>query len=338
MKILIIKASSLGDIIHAYPVLAYIKSKYPHAQVDWIVEEPFADLVKAHPYVSKAIPVETKKWRKAPLGSWKEISHFCKDLQSIRYDVAFDLQGNIKSGLILSRAEASDKVGFGWKTAPERPNCFFTHIKYDPPQALSIREENLFFVQSYFGDKTPFIDMPIQLKLSLDDKQKLEHILTNLQQPTTLVCLGSAWPNKQASPEALTAFLKKLISPLAFAWGSEKELKEVKDIAQHFPNSTILEKLSLPLLQNLMTHMNLVVAMDSLPLHLAGTTSTRIYGIFGPSSAAKYMPQGPNNHSCQGVCPYGRTFDRRCPILRTCPTGACIKALTGDQIFKKFKS
>ncbi len=339
MNILIVKTSSLGDIIHAYPVLTFLKQHYPDAKIDWVVEKPFAALVEAHPHVNRVISVETKKWRKKPFSSWKDISRCCKELQAVSYDVAFDLQGNIKSGVILNRVHADCKVGLGWKTLPEKPNGLFTGIKFNPPQTLSVREENLFIVQNYFKNHTHLIDKPIQLKITSEEEKTLQKFVKNIKKPTVMVCPGSAWPNKQTSSEALVSLLKKLQASkhcsFVFVWGSEKEYQEVLSLAKHFPdNCLILEKVSLALLQNFMMHMDLVVAMDSLPLHLAGTTGVPIYGVFGPSSAAKYMPAGQNNRSCQGTCPYGRSFVRRCPILRTCPTGQCIKALTGEKLLK----
>ena len=63
MRILIVKMSSLGDIIHAFPVLQYLKQCHPQCEIDWVVEQPFAELVQAHPLVNRIICIETKKWR-----------------------------------------------------------------------------------------------------------------------------------------------------------------------------------------------------------------------------------------------------------------------------------
>jgi heptosyltransferase-1 len=118
-----------------------------------------------------------------------------------------------------------------------------------------------------------------------------------------------------------------------FLWGSASELKTAQELKNRFEHSLVVEKLSLPGLQNLMASVDFVVAMDSLPLHLAGTTETPAFGIFGASSAQKYMPQGNAHFAFQGSCPYGRVFERRCPILRTCPTGSCIRDLQGKELF-----
>ena len=198
---------------------------------------------------------------------------------------------------------------------------------------MPIREENLFLVQSFFDDQTPFVEEPVTLKLSSDEKE----IVDQYQGPKIMVCPGSNWPNKQMDPEALTQFLEQLSANFVFIWGNAQELEEVKRLAAHFPESLILPKYSLPLLQNLMKKMELVIAMDSLPLHLAGTAGVPTFAIFGPSSAAKYNPPGKLHVAYQGSCPYGRTFSRRCPILRTCPTGLCTRDISADTLYSRFK-
>ena len=76
--------------------------------------------------------------------------------------------------------------------------------------------------------------------------------------------------------------------------------------------------------------------MDSLPLHLAGTSGTATFSVFGASSAQKYKPLGIAHQAVQGVCPYGKVFERRCPVLRTCPTGLCIKSILGDDLYNEY--
>ena len=211
----------------------------------------------------------------------------------------------------------------------ERPNLLFTNVKFDPPSGLNIREDYLYLAQSYCSDPLPFQVKPVELMISAEAKEKVERVLSNpaLQyKKKILVCPGSAWINKQLTKEQLIAFLKQYSdSTFLFCWGSEAEKQLSQQLIQEFPGSILLEKMSLPALQSLMGKMDLVVSMDSLPLHLAGTTSVSTYSFFGPSLAAKFCPHGPQHHYFQGACPYGRTFEKRCPILRNCPTGACLR-------------
>lgn len=347
MKILVVKTSSLGDIIHAFPALRYLRSQFPEGQIDWVVERPFADLISAHPDINTVFKVDTKSWRKRWFGpeTWGEIRAFRNAIQGSRYDVVFDLQGNTKSGLITFLASSLSKVGFGIRSCSERPNTWFTDTRFDPPRGGNIRSESLFLAQSYFGDKHPFSDNGVELKLTPKQQESLQIVLQNpfLQQggPFVMVCPGSAWPNKQLTGEALERFLQRLRDHLKckflLIWGNQEERKVVESLNAAMPHSAlVVDRLPLPALQNLMGRMQLVVAMDSLPLHLAGTTPTPTFSVFGASLAAKYRPEGERHHSFQGACPYGRKFDRRCPILRTCPTGSCIRSLSGDAVFMAF--
>lgn len=346
MKILIIKTSSLGDIIHAFPSVAYLKSRFPNCQIDWVVEAPFAELVQSHPSIHRVICIKSKVWRKAPFKkiNRQEMLQCRKQLRETEYDVVFDLQGNIKSTLILAQTKSKHKVGFGFKSVPEWPNALFTHYRFNPPSGNNIREDYLNLVQSYFNEKNgSSISENLQLKISSEQKAKIESILKQLpKSKLVMVCPGSAWPNKQMTTESLIDFLRLVQQDcqchFLILWGSPQEKELAQTLCNQLShNATVLEKLPLQVLQNLMGRVDQVIAMDSLPLHLAGTTTTPTFSVFGPSLAKKYGPEGSSHRSFQGKCPYGRTFDKRCPILRTCPTGSCIRGLSGQQVFHEWK-
>lgn len=344
MRILIVKTSSLGDIIHAFPTLLFLKELFPHAEIDWVVEKPYKELVEKEPHIAKVIPIDTKKWRKFFYKSsvLKEFFSFRRELRKHEYDHVFDLQGNSKSALITYLAKSKCKIGFGWKTVWEKPNLLTTHYRYDPPLHHNVRYESLFLVESFFKEKAHVGAEKIQLKISSEECKKVEAILKML--PTkkkVMVCHGSMWQNKQMTEEALLRFLKLVEGYLEcgffFAWGSKEEKEIAERLSHSVAKGVVIDRLPLPSLQHLMEQVNLVIAMDSLPLHLAGTTATPTFSIFGASSAEKYKPYGEQHHAYQGSCPYGKTFERRCPILRKCSTGSCIRSLTGDEVFDAFK-
>lgn len=345
MKILIIKTSSLGDIIHAFPVLQYLRRLYPHAQIDWLIEESFAELVQAHPDLNHAISVNIKKWRStiSKKECWQEMRASLKKMRQCHYDLVLDLQGNIKSGLLAGMIRSARKVGFGWQTVPEWPNVFFTHERYNPPCGHNIREDYLFLAQSALEEEIN--DMSgVALQISSKQAAQIEELLqASLLQggPRIVVCPGSNWTNKQLSLDVLQAFLeqiaRKLEGRFLFVWGTQKEKEIVEKLQQRFLDSSLItDRFPLPVLQNLMSKAQLVIAMDSLPLHLAGTTSTPTYSIFGASSAHKYKPLGSLHYAFQGGCPYGKSFEKRCPILRTCSTGSCVKQIDANTLFSHF--
>jgi heptosyltransferase-1 len=341
MNILIVKTSSLGDIIHVFPVISYLKAKFPKCKIDFVVEKSFADLVLKHPDVDSVIEVNTKEWRKSISKALKGLREFKRIIREKKYEVSFDLQCNMKSGLIVSLVRAKHRVGFGFKTAIEWPNCFFNTVHFNPPKVCNVRDENLFLVKAYFNDRLEVVDdFKIDLKISGSEQKIIDNIIDPTK-PQVLVAPGSIWKNKQITQDAMKVFLSKLQTHLnctfVLAWGSNDEHNYVKELNRIFPDASIvIDKLPLHCLQNLMGKMQLVVAMDSLPLHLAGTTGVSTFSFFGPSSSFKYMPKGDTHMAFQGTCPYGRVIERRCPVIRTCKTGACLREVSGDTLFNAY--
>jgi len=120
------------------------------------------------------------------------------------------------------------------------------------------------------------------------------------------------------------------------SWGTKQEKKEVEEIHKSLPNSAILPQLDLCELHYLMRQCQYIFAMDSICLHLAATTQATTLSVFGPSKASYYAPKG-KHESLQGKCPYNVSFNKRCPKMRSCPTGACMKDITGKELKAHFK-
>jgi heptosyltransferase-1 len=119
-KILLVKTSSLGDVIHNLPVATDIRRQLPEARIDWLVEEPYAALVALHPAVHRVIPVAIRRWRRGLLGhrTWKEIAEFRRLSQAEAYDAVVDTQGLVKSA-VLARAARGRRHGFDAASARE---------------------------------------------------------------------------------------------------------------------------------------------------------------------------------------------------------------------------
>lgn len=342
MRYLIIKTSALGDVVQAFPAIEYMKQRCPDAVIDWVVEKKIAPLVRAHPFVDDVVEIDAKRWKRNfwNPSTWVALFRFIKSLRQRSYDAVFDLQGNSKSGIIGFFVRTDVKVGFGWKTAPERINCCFTTHRANPPRGQNIRRDYLFILQSYFKDFTP---APIkETSLSLTDREKddVERVIASCKKPCWIVCPGSAWKNKVYPEEKLIAFLRyasKQFDPyFIFIAGTKAEKQVAEKMAAQFAKAAVLSDMSLPALHTLMGSVDLVIAMDSFPLHLAGTTKTPTFSFFGPSVSCKYRPLGENHFSFQGSCPYGYTFEKRCPRLRSCPTAACLTEQSPDSLYALF--
>ncbi len=330
MKFLIVKTSSIGDIIQTFPVVEYLKAQSPDCTIDWVVEEEYASLVKAHPGISEVHVVATRRWKKS--FNLAELTQAIKLLKKTAYDVVFDLQGNTKSALWTFFAKAPIKVGFGRASVPEKPNLLVTNVKVNVAPDLPIQERYLSVVQHYFKDERRFEFKGVQLRLTSDEEKALK-TYQNIEGRKIMVAFSSKWENKRLSFETLLALLKQETGRYFFVCGTVEEKQVADTLAAHFPESTVVMGLSFPLWQRVMGEMDLVISADSAALALCGTTSTPSFSFFGPTKASVYKPMGSHHTHFQGSCPYDVEFAARCPRLRSCKTGACLKSVKGAELF-----
>jgi len=149
-KIAIIKLSALGDVIHALPVARALRRARPDAELTWIVEAREYALLRDHPDLDRVIPVNTRLWRRLiwrPSGArevWGKLGRLRTRMRGARFDVALDLQGLVKSGLLTAYTGAGLRIGFSASHCRERLNALFTnrHVT-PPPQAVHVVEQYL---------------------------------------------------------------------------------------------------------------------------------------------------------------------------------------------------
>ncbi len=347
-SILIVKTSAIGDVIQTFPVLEYLRRRFPHARIDWAVEKGCERLLSSHPFLDQVHCLDTQSWRKRPFDpeTWRQVRAFQRELVKETYDLLFDLQGNSKSGCVTALAKARCKVGFGWKSVAEKPNLLATRQRIEVPKKLNVYQRYLQLVQMHFGDIEPFAANGVELHITAEEKERLERILSQpqlTQRPRLMIAFGSKWRNKQLDEGTLKQFIvllaKQADPSFLFIFGNAEEKRladELADLAEG--RGLAVGDLSLPLWQALMSRMEGVIAMDSAALHLCSTVKTPTFSLFGPSSAEIYKPCGDRHHAFQGTCPYRRPFDRRCPLLRTCPTGACLRTLSAELIFREWRA
>jgi heptosyltransferase-1 len=210
-KFLIVKTSAIGDIIQSFPVIEYLHKKFPGCVIDWVVEKRYADLLTSHPHINKVFLIDSYDWRKkwSRLSTFKELFAFRNKLKMDAYDAVFDLQGNTKSALITRWSKSCVKIGFGWKSVPEKLNLLVTTHRFNVPCNVNIQQRYLSLVQSYFQDKISFIPQGISLHLSPQEEDALS-TFNLFSTMNIMVAFGSKWDNKQLSMATLIQFLKKI--------------------------------------------------------------------------------------------------------------------------------
>jgi heptosyltransferase-1 len=125
-SILLVKTSSLGDVVHNLPVVSDLCRALPDAAIDWVVEENFAAIPRAHAAVRRVLPVAIRRWRRTPWRPllWNEMGAFARALRAERYDAVIDSQGLLKSALI-ARAARGTRYGLDWKSSREPLSMFY---------------------------------------------------------------------------------------------------------------------------------------------------------------------------------------------------------------------
>ncbi len=327
-RILVVKTSSLGDIIQSLPVASELKAHFPNVEIDWVVEEAYQDLLSFHPLIDSVITFNRHKLIK-----------FIRKLRRKKYDSLIDIQGNTKSALITFFAKAREKIGFGRKSVTEFPNLLVTTHKYNVPKDINIQSYYLELVKEHFNIQSFSAKGPLNLKINLNDLPK--ELDLNHHRLKVMVAVNSARKNKELDDSTLIAFLQKFSSQylihLYFIYGSDQEKEKCNYLkSQIGAHCDVLSKMSIPVLQNVMDKMDLIFTIDTAALHLGGTTSTVTFSVFGPTDSKVFVPLG-KHFSFQGVCPYKVKYVKQCPHLRNCSTSSCIKKIALEKLWSEFQ-
>lgn len=151
-SILLVKTSSLGDVVHNLPVASDILRRLPGAVVDWVVEETFADVPRLHPGVREVIPVALRRWRRGPLAidTWREVGAFRHALRDTHYDFVIDTQGLLKSAL-LTRMAHGRRCGYAAEAAREPLAARFYDETFAIPRGVHAVERNRWLAAAALG-------------------------------------------------------------------------------------------------------------------------------------------------------------------------------------------
>jgi heptosyltransferase I len=342
VKILIVRLSALGDIVHALPVLSAIKKDKPDAQVDWLVEENYASILSIARGLRKRIIVRARKSFETAdsisFGGLMGYRNAAKYLWNQDYDYALDLQGLIKSAVWARISFADRVIGFDAPNLREPQAAFLYSQTVTPsrpagqqasgPAAEHVIRKNLSILQAL--DIEPgAIEMPLVPHASTDTTAAVETAGGPMQY--VVINPGAAWPNKRWPPERFGALAAKLHAHAGLrslvTWGpAEKELAtavvDASDGAASLAPATTVSDLAV-----LMREAALVVSGDTGPLHIAAAMGTPLVGLYGPTWPERNGPWDPHDVviSRASVCV--------CHHKRQCLRGSpCINEITLDEV------
>jgi len=282
MRVLIIKTSSMGDVIHTLPAVTDAGKAIPSILFDWVVEENFAEIPSWNPWVRQVIPVALRRWRKnlSAKQTWTEWKAFRKALRLNQYDLVIDAQGLLKSAAISFFAKGK-KAGFNWGSAREALASLFYRSKCQ----VAKKEHAITRVRELFsqalGDPLPdsIPGYGIDRARFYDEK---------FNQPYFVFLHGTRWTTKHW-PENYWIELAALATAKNFGikllWGNEQEKARAERIAAISPKIEVLPRLSLSHIVRVLANAQVVVGVDTGLSHLTAALNVPAITLYGPSNA-----------------------------------------------------
>ncbi|WP_268874508.1 lipopolysaccharide heptosyltransferase I [Chitinasiproducens palmae] len=295
MKIAIVRVSSLGDVVHNMPVIADIRRRHPDAQIDWIVEEAFVDLVRLVRGVDRVIPVALRRWRKRPVAgaTWREWRAFVATLREREYDAVIDCQGLFKTAWIASRARGP-VIGLGNRTdgaGYERPARWYYDRKVAIEPRTHVVERSRQLVAAALGDPLPDED-PGSVDFGLDTRLAARALAeSGLNPPVPSVVFvhatsreDKAW-GEQNWIELGQALVRRGAS-LILPWGNEAERVVSERIAAEFGQAAVVPpRLSLAAVVGLIDQAAATVGVDTGLVHIAAALRRPTVELYNFSTA-----------------------------------------------------
>lgn len=276
LRILLVKTSSLGDIVHNLPVATDLMAALPGAEIDWVVEENFAAIPKLHPAVRRVMPVALRRWRKR----WwrgdtrREVQAFLRELRGLSYDAVLDTQGLFKSALI-ARAAHGLRYGLDWKASREPVALFYDRTFHVPRRQQAVERNRTLAAEALRYTRAARVDYGICAS-------PIDHRWLAADRYAVLVHATSA--SSKLWPEARWAALGNALSARGVVsvlpWGTEGEHERSTRLRSLIAGSVLPPHLNLAEIAALLAKSHCAVGVDTGLTHLAGALGVATVGIY----------------------------------------------------------
>ncbi len=334
MRVLLIKMSSLGDVVHSFPAVSDLLAARPDVQLDWVVEEGYADLVRLHPGVNNIKPIALRLWRRHPWRYRDDWRRFSRALRSRHYDLIIDAQGLIKSALVTRLARGRLRAGPDRQSARESLAAWAYGRRLPVPRgqhAIDRTRQLLAQACDYpLSDSAPDFGLRIA-------------VAPATAQPAMVFLHGTSWDNKLwplAYWQALTGLALDAGFRVLLPSGSDAEQARGVAIADGRSGAEVLPPGSLAQLSAQLATAAGVVTVDTGLGHLAAALDRPTVALYGPTSPQLTGIRGASAISLEGRFPCAPCLQRRCTYLgpQVSWNGqevqpACLAQLGPDQVW-----
>jgi heptosyltransferase-1 len=331
MRVLIVRLSSLGDLVHTIPMAASLHDSVPDGRIDWLVDERYRSVIER-------IPIVDRVWTlpRTPLGALGLVGA----LRAEAYDVAVDAQGLLKSAVLARLSGARRVIGFSVPHLRETAAGLFYTDRPGVGPVTHIVGKNLALLRGLKLDPEPW-GFPIDVPPSSVPGQVRETLGLTDGGRFALLNPGAAWPSKRWMPERFGELAARLADEhrlrSVVSWGPGEEDDASRVVASSAGAAVMAPRTTLDDLMALLQAARVVVSGDTGPLHLAAALSTPVVGIYGPSNPDRNGPWAPTDvvvtryDGC--ACRSGPDDPSRGFVVRECrQTSSCLADITVGEV------
>jgi heptosyltransferase-1 len=320
-RFLIVRLGALGDLVHAVPVAAALRRAHPSSRIDWLVGARYKELLDLVPVIDHRIAIDDGNWGKGGRPFWTVL----RELRRTRYDVAFDLQGLIKSSALARGSGARRVVGFARRQLREPlARLFYTESidvgsggVFDRSGTRHVVTSNLEMLRAIGIDPGP-----PQFPIAVSKGEVAERALQASGGHYALLNPGAAWPNKRWPPGrfgALAAALRRQHGLQSFVlWGPGEQALAEEVAAASEGAATPAPPTSIADLVALSRSATVVVSGDTGPAHVSAAVGAPLVGIFGPTRPERNGPWCPEDVSVSRAASCQCHHQRRCHLDSPC--------------------
>jgi heptosyltransferase-1 len=309
MNFLIVRLGALGDIIHAVPAAAALRAAFPASRIDWLVDGRHRAMIDLVTVVDHAVVLERPSIR-----GWMDVAG---RMRQVRYDVAIDLQGLLKSALLARASGAPRVLGFSiWHLREKTARPFYSETSHDDVrggQPEHVIHKNLGLLGAL-----GVTDTGLRFPLAAVESRALAQVRTTLggDRPFALINPGAAWPNKRWPPERygeVAAFLRDVRGLPSFVlWGPGEEGLAGAVVETSAGAARVAPPTGLSDLLALSRAASLMISGDTGPLHMAAAVGTPTISLFGPTDPHRNGPWSPDGVAISRFGACGCHYERRC--------------------------
>jgi heptosyltransferase-1 len=341
VEILIVKLSAIGDVVHTLAFLDVLHQNFPRAKIDWVVEEGAQGIIEGHPVIRRVILSKRKSWGRRFVQDrrfgqvFREILFFIKELRHDRYDVVIDLQGLLKSGVLVGFSRGNRKVGMAG--AREGASLFLK----EPPVGVNYHQhaiDRYLEVAGYLGCRWDRWDN--RIPVSVTDQCAIDQLLEGDGfRGGDLLAINpmAKWKTKLWEPELFAALGDRILQDFSCQivfTGSQDDRPVIENISSKMKNRPLnfAGRTSLKALASLYGRCRVLVTTDTGPMHMAAAMGCSVVALFGPTSPLRTGPYGSRHRVITSGAACSPCFKK------TCDEWSCMRDITVDTVYDAVKA